>query len=113
MKTPSELPDKVTFLCSIPYPGISKKRIYAKKTFERGNFYICLYLIGPFSMATKPVNMATKPIGITTACVLYFLKNLQKSFLFQLKSSFCSPIIQFLVFFCFSTVSTFKGSDGT
>ena len=25
MKTPAELPHKVTFLSSIPYPGISKK----------------------------------------------------------------------------------------
>ena len=90
-----------------------RKRIYGKKTFERGNFYICLYLIGPFSVATKPVNMATKPIVIATACALYFLKIVQNSFLFQLKSSFCSPSIQFLVFFSFSAVSSFKGSDET
>ena len=105
MKTPSELPDKVTFLCSIPYPGISKKRIYAKKTFERGNFYICLYLIGPFSMATKPVNMATKPIGITTACVLCFLKKCTKEFSISIKKLFLfskySVSCIFLLFYSF------------
>ena len=91
----------VFFILAFP-----KKRIYGKKAFERGNFYICLYLIGPFSMATKPIVIAT-------ACVLYFLKIVQNSFLFQLKKSFCSPSIQFLVFFSFSTVSSFKGSDET